>query len=90
MAGPVNQQTLKLQCRRMQKLFDADCLNSNFDFVSQIEGTGIRSRGGFVARRTPLGNVNDSLLPVSTHDPSGPNRRIQMNSVSDCYQECYA
>ena len=26
-------------------MFDADCLSSNFDCVSQTEGTGIRSRG---------------------------------------------
>ena len=36
------------------------------------------------ARRTPLGNVNDPLFRVSTHDPSGPSQRIQMNSVSGC------
>gem|GEM_PF-6926324 len=83
MAGPVNQQTFILQCRKQQKLFDADCLSSNFDGVSQTEGTGIRSRGKFVARRTPLGNVNDSFLSVSTHDTSGPKHGIQMNSVSD-------
>lgn len=66
----------------MLKLLDAYCLSSNFDSVSQTEGTGIRSRGGFVASRTPAGNVNDSLLSVSTYDPSGLKPGIQMNSVS--------
>ena len=37
-------------------MFDANCLNSNYDVVLQFEGTGIRSGREFIARRTPVGN----------------------------------
>lgn len=57
-------------------MFDANCLNSIFDQTSKTEGTGIRSWGEFVARRTPLGHNNDSLFPVGTHDPSGVELRV--------------
>ena len=68
---------------------DAHCCFSITDNMSETDGTGIRSRGILVALRTPLGNVNDSLLPASTSDPSGRRLRIQMNSVSSFYITCY-
>jgi hypothetical protein len=57
-------------------MFDANCLSSSYDILLQFEGTGIRSGGEFVARRTPVGNNYDSLVPVGTHDPSGLQRRV--------------
>ena len=82
-AAPVIQQTLTLQCREKQKLIDADCLNSPRDVMSKYEGTGIRSGKeslSVVLLWTTLTNPPDR---VSTHDPSGSNQVIQMNTVSD-------
>ena len=62
-------------------MFDADCLSSNSDVVSQTEGTGIRSREG---NSSPVELLYDSPVPVSTHDPSGQKHGIQMNNVSGC------
>lgn len=57
-------------------MFDANCLSSSYDVVLQFEETGIRSGREFIARRTPVGNNNDSLIPVGTHDPSGLRHRV--------------